>query len=242
MVQSNYIPWRGYFDLIDDVDLFVFYDDVRYTAKNWRNRNRIKTANGPKWLSVPVRHHRDTLIQEAEIDYKQRWVGKHIRSLTLAYEKAPFFKTYAGPYFDLLARRFSTISALNVAACRWVMDCLAIHARTCMSAELGIAGATRNRPLAILKRLGATAYLSGPTAKPYTDVEAFAAAGIGLEFKSYEYADYPQLHGTFEARVSILDLLFNCGSEARRHLKSLKPNETLPALSTHALRSLTLAP
>lgn len=227
IVQSNYIPWRGYFDLIDDVDLFVFYDDVQYTAKNWRNRNRIKTGNGPMWLSVPVLHHRHTLIQEAEIDYRQRWVSKHVRSLTLAYQDAPFFKTYAGEFFDLLTRRFSKLSALNVAACQWVMDHLGIRTRTCMAAELGIGGSVPNRPLAILKRLGATAYLSGPTAKPYTDVEAFAAAGIALEFKSYEYADYPQLHGAFEARVSILDLLFNCGPKSRDYVKSLKPNEKI---------------
>lgn len=227
IVQSNYIPWRGYFDLIDDVDLFVFYDDVQYTAKNWRNRNRIKTVNGPMWLSVPVLHQRETLIQQAEILYQQRWVSKHVRSLTLAYQEAPFFKTYAGEFFDLLSEQFPTISALNVAACTWVMGRLGTRTRTCMSAELGIRGATRNRPLAILKRLGATAYLSGPTAKPYTDVEAFAAAGIGLEFKSYEYPDYPQLHGAFEPRVSILDLLFNCGDNSRDYLKSLKPNEKI---------------
>lgn len=225
IIQSNYIPWRGYFDLIDDVDLFVFYDDVKYTPKNWRNRNRIKTVNGPMWLSVPVLHGSNTLIQEAEIDYKQRWVNKHVRSLTLAYQKAPFFKPYAGEFFDLLSQRFSTISALNVAACRWVMDRLGIRTRTCMSAELGIGGVTPDRPLAILRRLGATAYLSGPTAKAYTDVAGYAAAGIGLEFKSYEYPEYPQLHGAFEPHVTILDLLFNCGDRSRDYLKSLKPNE-----------------
>lgn len=228
IVQSNYIPWRGYFDLIDEVDLFVFYDDVKYTAKNWRNRNRIKTANGPMWLSVPVRHGHSTLIQEAEIDHQQEWVNKHVRSLTLAYQKAPFFKAYAAEFFDLLSQRFLTISALNVAACRWVIDRLGIRTRTCMSAELGIAGPNRgrrDRPLAVLRHLGAATYLSGPTARAYTDVAGFAAAGIGLEFKSYEYPEYPQLHGAFEPHVTVLDLLFNCGDRSRDYLKSLKPNE-----------------
>lgn len=227
MIQSNYIPWRGYFDFIDDVDLFVFYDDVKYTHKDWRNRNRIKTANGLLWLSVPVLHDGSTLIQDARISYQDRWIDKHIRSISLSYAKSPYYKHYADEFFDVLNMRLTTISELNVAACKWVMAKLGITTRTRMSSEFNIAGEKFNRPLELLKCIGAAAYLSGPAAKPYTDPEMFREAHIALEYKSYVYREYPQLHGKFEPSVSVLDLLFNVGQDARSYLKSIRQNEKL---------------
>jgi hypothetical protein len=225
MIQSNYIPWRGYFDFIDDCDLFVYYDDVQYTHKDWRNRNRIKTDRGPIWLSVPVLHDQSTLIQDARIDYSSRWLDKHIRSLTLAYRKAPHFERYAERIFALLRERPQTISQLNIRICAWIMGELGIRTPTRMSREFAVAGDKYERPLRIVQQLGATSYLSGPAAKPYTDAAKYRAAGIALEFKVYEYPTYPQLHGGFEPNVTVLDLLFNCGVDARRYLKSLKPAE-----------------
>ena len=229
IIQSNYIPWRGYFDLMDDVDLFVFYDDVQYTARDWRNRNRIKTSQGTPWLSVPVRHARGTLIQDAEIDYNSRWVDKHVGTLTTAYQKAPFFESYAQAFFEVLSPRYPTISALNIALCRWVMDELKIDTTIRTSAEFGVDGSKHDRPLAILQHLDATSYLSGAAARSYIDSARYAEAGIAVEFKSYEYAPYSQLHGEFQPNLSILDLLFNCGEGSRDHLKSRKPNETVAA-------------
>lgn len=225
IIQSNYIPWRGYFDLIDDVDLFVFLDDVKYTHRDWRNRNRIKTADGPIWITVPVLHDSNTLIQDARINYDDRWVDKHARSIGLSCAKCPFYKAYADEFFDILNQRLPTISALNVAACKWAMAKLGIGTPTMMSSELDAAGAKGTRIVSLLKAAGATAYLSGPAAKSYADPEMFRAAGIALEYKSYEYKDYPQLHGGFEPSVSILDLLFNTGEDARGYLKSVKRNE-----------------
>jgi len=225
IIQSSYMPWRGYFDFIDDVDLFIFYDDVKYTHRTWRNRNLIKTSNGLLWLSVPVIHGRDTLIQHAAIDYSSRWVDKHIRSLSLAYQKAPFFKAYADELFEILTRRLETISALNITICKWVLEKLSIRTALRMSSEFGVSGDKFERPLGILKRVGATSYLAGPTARPYTDPARFQEAGIQLEFKSYEYLDYPQLFGEFRANVTVMDLLFNCGEESMSFLKSVRPNE-----------------
>jgi hypothetical protein len=224
MIQSNYLPWRGYFDFIDDVDVFVFYDDVQYTRRGWRNRNKIKTKDGPIWLTVPVLHDSTTLVEDARINYESRWVEKHIRSLTLAYKRAAYVELYADEIFDLLRHRPPTVSALNVSLCKWVMAKLDVSTRLMMSSEIGVQGDKFTRPLEILKVLGATNYLSGPVAEAYTDPEKFKEAGIGLEFKTYEYRPYPQLHGTFEPFVSVLDLLFNCGPEARRFLKSVVPN------------------
>lgn len=225
--QSNYIPWRGYFDFIDDVDLFIFYDDVQYSHRTWRNRNQVKAANGLLWLSVPVAHSHDTLIQDARISYDARWVQKHMRTLSLAYLRAPYLQPYLAEFAGLLDRKFETISQLNVAVCRWVMDKLSIRTRTMMSSELTAKGDKFERPLRILREVGATAYLSGPTARPYTDSTRFREAGIGLEFKTYSYGAYPQLHGDFAGTVSVLDLLFNTGPLARSHLKSNLPNEVV---------------
>ena len=225
MIQSNYIPWRGYFDFIDDVELFVFYDDVQYTHRDWRNRNRIKTANGLIWLSVPVIHGSHTLIRDAAISYKERWTDKHIRSIAHAYAASPYYRQYADEFFDILNMRLPTISDLNVAICRWAMTKLGISTRTILASEIDAVGDKFDRPVTMLKKLGATAYLSGPAAKPYTDPQLFRDAHISLEYKSYEYSEYPQLHGKFEPFVSILDLLFNTGPAARSHLKSVKENE-----------------
>jgi len=227
MIQSNYIPWRGYFDFIDDCDLFVFYDDVQYTHKGWRNRNRIKTAAGPAWLSVPVLHDRDTTIEGARIAYDGRWVEKHVRSIELAYARAPHFERLSGRFFEILRSRPDTISELNVRACHWVMAELGITTRTMMSREVGAGGDRSTRPLRMLRELGATDYLTGPTALDYTPADAFREAGIGLEAKSYEYVDYPQLHGAFVGEVTVLDLLFNLGGDARAALKSTAPNRRI---------------
>ena len=238
MIQSNFLPWRGYFDFIDDVDLFVFYDDVKYTHRSWRNRNLIKTANGPIWLSVPVLHGQDTLIQDAEIDYSSRWVDKHIRTLSLAYQKAQFYKTYSDELFQILTRRAETISVLNVAICKWVMEQLSITTETKMSSAFDISGDKFERPLAIVKHVGATSYLSGPTARDYTDIEFFKMAGIGLEFKAYEYPEYRQLFGPYISNVSVVDLLFNCGESSRSFLKSVRPNEVVVAERPHSLATI----
>lgn len=224
MVQSNYIPWRGYFDLIDDCDLFIFYDDVQYTHKDWRNRNRIKTHQGLLWLSVPVIHNRDTLIENALIDYSNRWVNKHIRSIANAYQKAPYFTNYADDLFDILTSRTETISQLNIKLTCWIMSKLDISTLTNMSHEFDISGNKYERPLKILRHLGVTSYLTGPAAKPYIDENAFREFGIDLQYKSYDYQSYPQLHGEFESSVSVIDLLFNCGPDARYYLKSRQPN------------------
>jgi hypothetical protein len=225
MIQSNFIPWRGYFDFIDDVELFVFYDDVKYTPRDWRNRNRIKTRDGAVWASVPVIHDSGTLIQDARIDYSNRWVEKHVRTISIAYAKASYFGAYANQYFAILQQQLPTISDLNIALCKWIMSSLGISTQTVRSREFGISGDREHRPLLILEALKCTCYLSGPAARPYTNAEAFRLRGIGLEYKQYEYPEYPQLHSPFVSDVTVLDLLFNCGPEARKYLKSTKPNE-----------------
>jgi hypothetical protein len=223
IIQSNYIPWRGYFDFIDDVDLFVFLDDVQYTRRDWRNRNQIKTPNGLIWLTVPVifsRNNADTKIENVQVDYSQNWTKKHIESIRTSYCRAPFYKDYADEFFDILNKRYETISKLNVNICKWIMQQLDIKTETKMSSEFNPSGTKTDRLIDILKKAGATSYLSGPAAQNYLEVEKFRDAGISIEYKVYEYAEYPQMHGKFEPHVSVIDLIFNCGRESRRFLKS----------------------
>ena len=227
IIQSNYIPWRGYFDFIDDVDLFIFYDDVQYSKRSWRNRNRIKIPNGLIWLTVPVliNLNEGTLIQDVKINYRLNWIKKHVDSIKFSCGKAPFFKIYSKEFFDILNQKFETISELNVNINRWVIEKLDIDTKIKMSSEFNGVGSKTDRLMDILTKAGATSYLSGPAAKDYLEVEKFKKAGISLEYKVYEYDEYPQRFGKFEPNVSVLDLLFNCGEDSKDYLKSLKPNE-----------------
>lgn len=227
IIQSNYIPWRGYFDVIDEVDLFIFYEDVQYTRSDWRNRNKIKTANGLIWLTVPALFKLNDiqLIHDVRIDYKTNWIKKHMDSIRFSYCKTPFFKVYATEFFEILNKQFETISELNLYINRWIMQKLDIKTEARMSSEFMAVGSKTDRLIDILRKVGATSYLSGPAAKLYIEVNKFNDAGIGLEYKVYEYPEYPQLYGKFEPSVTVLDLLFNCGNESRKYLKSLKPNE-----------------
>lgn len=228
IIQSCYLPWRGYFDFIDDVDLFVVYDDIQYTRRDWRNRNWIKTANGRQWLTVPVRYAaRGQLIRDTGIDDEQPWRAQHARALQLAYARAPHFAARRASLLAQLERPFATLSELNLSLIQWVMTELTITTPIRRSEDLAPQGRRTDRLIDVLRKVGATSYVSGPTADAYLEAEKFAAAGIGLEYKEYDYPEYPQLWGSFEPHVSVLDLLFNCGPDSRRWLKSRSPNRVV---------------
>lgn len=231
IIQSNYIPWRGYFDFIDDVDLFIFHDDLQYTKNDWRNRNKIKTDRGLMWLTVPVHYRRTAqLICETPIDRSQGWEIKHMRLLQRWYGKTPFFPTYRDELSSILGRPFETISELNICLCRWIMGKLGIKTPLRLSSEFSPRGTKTERLVDLLRKAGATSYLSGPAARDYLDEALLRKSGFSLEYKGYLYRDYPQPWGDFAGGVTALDLLFNAGPEARSYLKSLAPNSTAGVL------------
>lgn len=211
-IQSSYIPWRGYFDLIRRSDIFVFHDDIQYTKQDWRNRNRIKSAAGLIWLTVPVSKMTTRgVIDEVEIDNEQDWGGKHWRIIETYYSKAPFFSVHAGFFKDTLAQRWNKLSDLNVHVISNICEMLGIRTRFINSRSLGLTGRKTDRLTGICQACGATRYLSGPSARNYIEPEKFAAIGVEIEYMAYDYAPYPQQFGPFVEGASIVDLLFNCG-------------------------------
>ena len=219
VLQSNYIPWRGYFDLIHDADVFVFYDDVQYTVNDWRNRNRVKTANGVVWLTIPVGNQNDRRICDVEIKDRS-WMRKHWMTIEQSYRKAPHFERYEPFLRGIYAREWTSLSELNQTVIKSVAgDLLGIGTAFRDSREFTLEHSKSDRLLSLLKQLGASRYISGPAAKAYLDVDAYADAGISVEWKDYTtYPSYPQLHGDFASDVSIVDTLMCCGERASDYI------------------------
>jgi hypothetical protein len=216
VLQSNYIPWKGYFDLIHDVELFVFYDDNQYTKNDWRNRNRIKTSQGTQWLTIPVGDALDRQICEVTLP-DNGWQRKHWRTIEQTYGKCAHFARYR-PLFEevYLGRSWSHLSALNQHLIELVSrEVLGIRSTFADSRLYGAQGSKLDKLLDLLRRVGASHYLSGPAARDYIDEARFAQAGITLEWKSYAgYPEYPQRHPPFEHGVTVLDLIFNMGPDS----------------------------
>jgi WbqC-like protein family len=216
ILQSNYIPWKGYFDLIHDVDEFVFLDDVQYTRQDWRNRNRIKTDRGAAWLTIPVGTRLDRRI--CDVPLPARWADAHWRQLVTWYASAPHFETFRPLLEEIfLGGHQATLSELNQQLIRAIAgEVLGIAARFRDSRELGITSSiNQDRVLDILAAVGATTYVSGPAARAYIDERRFAEAGLELIWKDYSgYPEYPQFYPPFRHDVTILDLLFHTGTDA----------------------------
>jgi hypothetical protein len=225
ILQSNYIPWKGYFDIIAGVDEFIIYDDMQYTRRDWRNRNRIKTRQGVQWLTVPVRVKGKYFqrIRDTEIA-GFAWAQDHWKALLHSYSRAPHFSEVAGwlePIY--LVERHSHLSVLNRRLIEAICGYLGIA--TLLTNSWDHPGETDDRTLRLAEicvQTGATEYLSGPAAKSYIDESVFAERGIKLTWFDYpRYPSYPQLWGEFVHEVSILDLLFNCGKDAPRYMKQM---------------------
>lgn len=215
-VQSNYLPWKGYFDLIHDVDLFVFYDDNQYTPRDWRNRNRIKTAGGAQWISVPVGNDRNRLIHDVEIA-DPSWQAKHHQTLTQNYGKCPHFARYRA-WLDhvYLERRWTNLSELNQWTTRHIAaEFLGIRTAFADSRTYAAQGQKLDKMVDLVVRTGASVYHSGPAARDYIVPERFSERGIKLVWKDYAgYPEHPQRFPPFEPSVTVLDLLFNTGPDA----------------------------
>ena len=222
ILQPSYIPWRGYFDLIHRAGVFVFYDDVQYDTRGWRNRNRIKTPRGPQWLTIPVNARgaqTEHIPIHRIITAPQPWARKHLETLRLFYGGAPHFRDYLPWLERIYADPPPLLADFTISATIDIAEMLGITGtRFLRSSELGVGGGKTERLVNICRHVGATAYLSGPSAKSYIEAERFAEAGIALEYIDYSYPEYPQLYPPYDAQVTILDLLFMTGAEAPRYI------------------------
>lgn len=228
VTQSNYLPWRGFFDLLRSADEVVLLDSVQYTRRDWRNRNRIKTPNGLSWLTIPVeaKGRYDQAINETRIA-DSAWAANHIRSIEFAYRRAAHFDSVAPWLFGLMSglAKEPLLSAVNERLLRALCERLGIVVPLMRCTDLLDAEALRfmnptGRILALAKARGATRYLSGPSAQEYLDVDAFSREGIEVAWMDYRnYPEYPQLWGAFEPSVSVVDLLLNTGDEAQHFLE-----------------------
>lgn len=220
VLQSNYIPWKGYFDIVHAVDLFVFYDDLQFTKNDWRNRNRIKGTQGPEWLTIPVGQDMNRLICEVELK-DHSWQAKHWRTLQQHYGKCAHFARYKAYFEDVyLGRRWTHLSMLNHALIQHIShEFLGLKTRFVDSRSYTLLGQKLDRLLDLVRQTDATSYLSGPAARDYIEPERFTALGIELRWQDYAgYPEYPQRFPPFEHGVSILDLLFNTGPDAPWHI------------------------
>jgi hypothetical protein len=219
ILQSNYIPWKGYFDLIASVDEFILYDDVQFTKNDWRNRNVIKTPAGLQWLSIPAgqdisRRIRDVGIADA------RWRRTHWKTLQANYARAACFAEAAAVLEPLYDRAETQLSAINRAFLEGICGFLGIGTKIAYSWDYALEGDRNERLVSLCRQTGATTYVSGPAARAYLQPELFARAGVAVEWFDYVgYEPYPQLWGEFAHGVSIVDLLFNCGAQAPRYMK-----------------------
>ncbi len=225
ILQSSYIPWKGYFDLIAGADEFVLYDDAQFTRRDWRNRNRIKTPRGLHWLTIPVETKGNYLqkIRDTRICDDAEWERDHWLTLQHNYAKAPYFREYrhflGDLYGSVRAEARGSLSRANHFFLSAIRDFLGLSTPLRWSAEFELPEGRNERLVAICRQAKATTYVSGPSARAYLRTDLFAEAGIEVQFMDYKYDEYPQLHPPFEHGVSILDLILNTGSKARTHLR-----------------------
>lgn len=212
--QPQFMPWLGYFEKIARADRFVVLDGVQYKKNEFQNRNKIKTAQGWQWLTVPVGYKFPMTISQVPINNKINWRNKHRQALISNYAKAPFFDHYRPQIETLYQTDWHHLTQLNQATIHFVVQALNIHTPIEDPTNWNLSEDPTGRLVDICKHLQADTYLAGAGGRDYMDLEQFDQAGIQVVFQSFTHPTYPQLFGDFEPFMSALDLLFNCGPES----------------------------
>jgi WbqC-like protein len=219
--QPQYLPWLGYLAKWAAADLFIVLDVVQYEKNGWQNRNRIKTPDGVRWLSVPVHAPLGTPISEVTIDNSQPWPARHLRAIEQAYARAPGLAAHREALRRFYATPWTRLAPLAVASARWLAETLAITTPIRLASELAVTTSDPTKRLvALCQAAGADTYLAGPHGATYMDLAPFAAAGIEVLAQRYEHPVYPQIHGEFVPQLSALDLLLTSGDQAFAILQS----------------------
>jgi len=223
IMQPTYLPWSGYFGLINSVDTFVFLDSVQFAKRSWQQRNQIKSQNGPQWLTVPVltKGKRDQLIMDAIINNEDNFRNKHIKSIESNYSKSNFFKTEAKPLFEKIKCNYKTLSLQNMELINYLCERLSIKTTLLKSSDLNYFGSKSDLLASICLEVNASEYISPPGSKIYLDFSnAFSKINIPVRYFEYSHPVYNQLWGEFIPNMSIIDMLFNCGDESINLIKT----------------------
>jgi hypothetical protein len=222
VLQPSYLPWLGFFDQVRRADVFVFYDDVQFDKHGWRNRNRVKTARGPLWLTVPVRHsgRAGPRLDQVEVDTRTPWARKHLRTIREAYAQAPFLDRYLPQLADVLERDWTLLAELDITLSHLMCTWFGVETTMYRSSQLDIGGTRNGRLLALCRHFAVDRYLSGVAAQGYLDVGAFNDAGVMVEWQDFAHPRYPQLHGDFVPFMSAIDCVFNVGEGCAALLES----------------------
>jgi len=227
ILQPSYLPWLGYFDQMARCDRFIFLDDVQYTRRDWRNRNKIRTRDGWTWLTVPV-VQKDRFSQsllETRIDNSSDWRSRHRKAVQHNYAKAPHFGLYF-PYFESIwNKEWHFLADLCLETTQHLKTVLNIATPTRRSSEMPVSGTKAEKILNLCRRLEATHYLSGDAAENYLagSAEDFLRNGIQVEYHGYGHPTYTQRFPGFVPYLSVIDLLFNHGGKS---LEILMQSET----------------
>jgi hypothetical protein len=220
--QPQYLPWLGYFDKIDRADVFVLLDTVQYKKNEWQNRNRIKTARGAQWLSVPVTYRYPQLICEVGVNSRERWQHRQQQALVTNYRKAPCWGKLEGFFEEIFSRPWETIAELNIHGVKRLAAILGIE--TPIHAASGLGSFPEDpdeRLIALTKHFGAGTYLAGSGGHGYMDLKKYERAGVEVLFQEYRHPRYEQLFGEFETNMSVIDLIYNHGDESLSILRGL---------------------
>ncbi len=214
--QPDFAPWLGFFDRLALADMYVVLDTVQYLRQGWHNRDKIKTAQGAAWLTVPVKNkgrYRQSIL-ETELDNDRDWRTRHMRTLRAAYGKALHFKAISARLEEIYARGHARLIDFNMAIIRFLIHELGIDVEIRFASELGVGGRSNQLLIEIMRAVGGGTYITGLGSKSYLDESAFDAAGIKVTWRKYDHPTYDQLFGDFVPGLSALDCLFNCGASS----------------------------
>ena len=216
--QPHYLPWLGYVAKWAAADCFIFLDTVQYEKNGWQNRNRIKTSQGPQWLTVPVQARLATAIRDVGVDAAQPWAARHLRAIELAYARAPHFARYRDGLRAFYARAWDRLAPLAAASAEWLARALGVTTPVTLASALDLGPApvedATARLVALCRAVGADTYVAGRDGARYMDLAQFRTAGIAVEAQEYAHPVYAQLHGEFVTGLSALDILLMHGDEA----------------------------
>ncbi|MDE3225740.1 MAG: WbqC family protein [Nitrospirota bacterium] len=220
--QPQYLPWLGYLDKIDRADVFVVLDNVQFKKNEWQNRNRIRTAQGWQWVTVPVLHRFGQKINEVRVNSGEDWAAKHVRTIEMHYARAPHREPLMDGLRAIYRQPWERLSDLNVAVLRWLLTAYGITTPMRIASEMSLREEPTDRLIDICRAVGGDRYLAGAGAAGYMDRPRFEASGIGLEVQDFHHPVYRQCYEPFMPGMAAIDLLFACGGEALQRLRATR--------------------